>query len=281
MNRLDGKVRIEMLDALCHGASMRGLSRSTGASINTATKLIVDVGRCSLAVHDVCTTGLNAQRLFCIKSGSRLVSEGVCDRKGPSYDLWTWSAHDAATGAVAAYQVGGLDRSTADNFIRDLGARLTSAPLPPAEADVAAAFSSDEPFELIVPSSPNAPVRIAYPDDAHAPQNYISRILERRSTRLRNAYSRSPANFLYVVSIAAVWQTYIKLDRQGVTRAMACGLTDRPWTFANLLALTDYLSAISTHKPLKAPRGISAEKLQLIAATYENLLRIQRLDKVH
>lgn len=268
-----------MLDGLCRGASMRGLSRSTGASINTATKLIVDAGRCSLAVHDACTTGLNAQRLFCVKSGSRLVSEGICDRQPSTYDLWTWSAYDAETGAVAAYQVGNLDRSTADSFVRDLGARLASSPQPPTEDDLAALCVNDEPFELLVGSGPQAQVMIALTDEAHAPQNYISRILERRSTRLRNAYSRSPSNFLYVVSIAAVWQTYIKQDKRGVTRAMACGLTDRPWTFTNLLALSDYLAASTTHKPLKAPRGISEEKLRLITATYENLLRIHGLDR--
>jgi len=44
MNKLDRKARAHILHLLCEGQSIRAITRLTGASKNTVTKLVVDAG---------------------------------------------------------------------------------------------------------------------------------------------------------------------------------------------------------------------------------------------
>jgi uncharacterized protein YerC len=44
MNRLSVERRATIINLLVEGSSMRSISRITGASINTITKLLVDAG---------------------------------------------------------------------------------------------------------------------------------------------------------------------------------------------------------------------------------------------
>ena len=45
MNKLPIDKRIHILNMMVEGSSMRSISRVVGVSINTVTKLLVDVGR--------------------------------------------------------------------------------------------------------------------------------------------------------------------------------------------------------------------------------------------
>ncbi len=45
MNKLDIKTRVTILNMLVEGSSMRSISRITGVSINTVTKLLEDAGK--------------------------------------------------------------------------------------------------------------------------------------------------------------------------------------------------------------------------------------------
>ena len=53
MNKLDIKTRVTILNMLVEGSSMRSISRITGVSINTVTKLLEDAGKACAAYHDV------------------------------------------------------------------------------------------------------------------------------------------------------------------------------------------------------------------------------------
>jgi DNA-directed RNA polymerase specialized sigma24 family protein len=44
MNKLSAKKRAEIIRALVEGNSLRSVTRLTGRSINTVTKLLVDLG---------------------------------------------------------------------------------------------------------------------------------------------------------------------------------------------------------------------------------------------
>jgi len=52
MNRLPLEIRVQILTMLCEGSSMRSVSRVAGVSINTVTKLLVDAGLASVALHE-------------------------------------------------------------------------------------------------------------------------------------------------------------------------------------------------------------------------------------
>ena len=52
MNRLPTFKRIQILNMLIEGMSMRSISHVAGVSINTVTKLLVDAGEACAAYHD-------------------------------------------------------------------------------------------------------------------------------------------------------------------------------------------------------------------------------------
>ena len=58
MSRLNTAQRVEILKWLVEGASLRAISRNTGASINTVTKLLVAACTACAAYHDESRTPL-------------------------------------------------------------------------------------------------------------------------------------------------------------------------------------------------------------------------------
>lgn len=52
MNKLPVATRVQILSMLCEGSSMRSVSRITGVSINTVSKLLIDAGLACAAFHD-------------------------------------------------------------------------------------------------------------------------------------------------------------------------------------------------------------------------------------
>ena len=52
MNKLDRETRARILHLLCEGQSIRAVTRLTGASKNTVTKLVVDAGHACTEYQD-------------------------------------------------------------------------------------------------------------------------------------------------------------------------------------------------------------------------------------
>ena len=52
MNKLDAKARAQILHLLCEGIRIRAVTRLTGASKNTVSKLMVDAGHACVAYQD-------------------------------------------------------------------------------------------------------------------------------------------------------------------------------------------------------------------------------------
>src|SRR3546814_11994990 len=65
MNKLPLQKRVQILSMLVEGSSMRSISRITGVSINTVTKLLVDAGQACAAYHDEAVREVTAQRVQC------------------------------------------------------------------------------------------------------------------------------------------------------------------------------------------------------------------------
>ena len=63
MNRLSTADRARIVSMLVEGTSLRAISRITGASINTVTKLLVDAGNACAAFHHEHVRNVRARRV--------------------------------------------------------------------------------------------------------------------------------------------------------------------------------------------------------------------------
>ena len=133
MNKLPLETRVQILSLLVEGSSLRSISRITGTSINTVTKLLVDAGRTCAEFHDrnvrkVKPTHLQCDEIwnFCYaKKKNVLAAKSAPEGAG---DVWTWTALDSDSKLIVSYWVGDRDGEHALAFIGDLGSRLQDRP---------------------------------------------------------------------------------------------------------------------------------------------------------
>ena len=65
MNKLPIEKRVQIINLLVEGCSLRSTSRIADVSINTVTKLLVDVGRACEKFHNEKVVGIKSQRVQC------------------------------------------------------------------------------------------------------------------------------------------------------------------------------------------------------------------------
>jgi uncharacterized protein YerC len=65
MNKLSTEQRVRIISMLVEGNSLRSITRMTGCSINTVSKLLVDVGRVCQQYHDENVKNLNSKKVQC------------------------------------------------------------------------------------------------------------------------------------------------------------------------------------------------------------------------
>src|SRR4051794_17035664 len=129
MNKLPIATRVQILNMLVEGSSMRSISRVAGVSINTVTKLLVDAGTACAAYHDRQVRDVWAKRVQCdeVWSFCGAKQKNVRSMKSPvegAGDVWTWTALDADSKMILSWTVGGRDADTARVLMDDLAARL-------------------------------------------------------------------------------------------------------------------------------------------------------------
>ena len=129
MNKLDIKKRAQIINCLVEGNSLRSTSRMTGCSINTVTKLLVDVGKTCVEYQDKAFQNLTCKRIqcdeiwnFCYCKEKNVPEE----HKGElGYgDVYTWTAMCADSKIIPSFLVGRRDSECAKVFINDLASRL-------------------------------------------------------------------------------------------------------------------------------------------------------------
>ena len=135
MNKLPTAKRAMILSLLVEGMSMRAISRITGVSINTVTKLLVDAGEACAAYHDEHVRGIRGhRRVECdeiwsfVYAKEKMVRRAKAAPKGAG-DVWTFTAIDADSKVIVSYLVAGeRDGETALAFMDDLRDRLDDRP---------------------------------------------------------------------------------------------------------------------------------------------------------
>ena len=123
MNKLDRAARARILHLLCEGNSIRAVTRLTGASKNTVTKLVVDAGRACAAYQDRVLRNLPCKRVqldeiwnfVYAKQANLDMAMYAPDDAG---DVWTWTAICADTKLLCTFLVGDRTTPTAIDFVR-------------------------------------------------------------------------------------------------------------------------------------------------------------------
>src|SRR5271166_4759062 len=128
MNTLENEQRIRIVAALVEGNSIRATSRMTGASRNTVTKLLVDLGTASAKFHDQHVRNVRVRRLQCDEIwsyvGAKAKNVSVPKKEIGWGDVWTWVGIDAQTKLVVSYLVGGRGADWAQDFMEDCASRI-------------------------------------------------------------------------------------------------------------------------------------------------------------
>ena len=239
MNRLSTEERARILHLLCEGMSIRAVTRLTGASKNTVTKLLIDAGKVCMAYHDEHVRDVKAKRVQVdeIWSFTYAKQKNVADAKAApdgAGDTWTWTAIDADSKLIVSYFVGGRDGQCAMWFMGDLASRLATRVQLTSDGHrayleaVEGAFGADVDYAQLVK------IYGASPDSGKG----------RYFTRLTNGFSKKVENHAYAVALHMMYYNFVRIHKTlRVTPAVAAGMSDRLWEIGDIAALVDAAEA--------------------------------------
>ncbi|MDB5087919.1 MAG: transposase [Mucilaginibacter sp.] len=134
MNTLSTAKKVQIINCLVEGMSLRATSRITDVSINTVTKLLVDTGKACQNFHDENVHSLTTKRVqldeiwsfvYAKESHVEDIVNSDID-KDKAGDVWTWVGIDADTKLVMSWYVGDRDAVSANAIVSDIKSRLTN-----------------------------------------------------------------------------------------------------------------------------------------------------------
>jgi IS1 family transposase/lambda repressor-like predicted transcriptional regulator len=276
MNRLPIEKRIQIINLLVEGMSMRAVSRVADVSINTVTKLLVDVGTACAEYQDKALRDLKCKRIQCDEIWSFCYSKqkNVAPEKQGVLgygDVWTWTAIDADSKLVPSWLVGLRDATYAKAFVSDLSGRLanrvqlTTDGLKLYVNAVEDAFGADIDFAMLVKlygaAEGSANERrysageccgtikgtvTGKPDECHVStsfverQNLTMRMSMRRFTRLTNGFSKKVENLEHALALHYMHYNFARIHKSlRVTPAMQAGVSDHVWSLEEIVRLAN------------------------------------------
>ena len=292
MNKLDIKTRVTILNMLVEGSSMRSISRITGVSINTVTKLLEDAGKACAAYHDLTVRNVKAAQVQCdeiwsfcyAKDKNVAAAKAAPDGAG---DVWTWTAIDRDSKMILSFEVGDRSGATAIEFMDDLRARLANRVQLTTDGHkayleaVEGAFGGDVDYAMLVKLYGDAtgqkghekkyspaectgarkelisgyPVKEMVSTSHVERQNLSMRMGMRRFTRLTNGFSKKLENHLHMLSLYFVHYNFVRMHKTlKMTPAMAAGVTK------TLHDMTWLVGIIDAAAPAPKPRGPYGKK---------------------
>jgi IS1 family transposase len=275
MNKLPLETRAQILTLLCEGSSMRSITRITGVSIKTVTKLLIDAGRACAEFHDEAVRNVKAQRVQCdeiwsfcyAKANHVLSARATTQRAG---DAWTWTALDPDSKLIISWLVGPRVKEAARAFLYDLSMRLGTSPVQITADGLTAYvapmwenFGESVDFAQLIKlygpapegqhrySPPACLGAIKQPVYGNPDPDYIStsfverqnltmRMQMRRFTRLTNNFSKKFENHCHAQAIYFTFYNWIRIHKTlRVTPAMAAGLTDKLMDWTDIVRMID------------------------------------------
>ena len=283
MNKLDTQTRVTILNLLVEGSSMRSISRITGVSINTVTKMLEDAGKACAAYHDLTVRNVKAQQVQCDEIWSfcyakqKNVATASAAPEGAG-DVWTWTAIDRDSKMILAFEVGDRSAATARDFMDDLTDRLATRVQLTTDGykayleAVEGAFGADVDYAILVKMygelsgqkgherkySPaecigarkelisGHPVKERVSPSHVERQNLSMRMGMRRFTRLTNGFSKKLENHLHMLSLYFVHYNFVRMHKSlEMTPAMAAGVSDTLHDMAWIVGLIDAAAPIA------------------------------------
>jgi IS1 family transposase len=276
MNKLPLAKRVQILNLLVEGNSLRSTSRIADCSINTVTKLLVDVGTACAAYQDKALRNLTSKRIQCDEIWAFVYAKNKNApaekmAAGEAGDIWTWTALDADTKLMASWMVGPRTVAAAHDFIADLASRLANRVQLTTDGHkaylsaVENSFGGGIDFAMLVKlygevkgSTPERRYSsgtclgaikgtvCGTPDDKHVSTSFVERpnltmrMSMRRFTRLTNAFSKKVENHAHAVALHFMYYNFGRIHKTlRVTPAMEAGVSDHVWTLEEIAALTE------------------------------------------
>ena len=272
MNRLPLSKQVQIINMLVEGSSLRSTARVCGVSLNTVTKLLVEVGRACEQFHDEKVRNVQAKNVQCdeiwsfVYSKQKNVPEGM---EGNAGDAWTWTALDSDTKLMISWFVGSRDAHAAYEFLTDVRSRvstrmqMTSDGYSVYTGAVDAIFGQSIDYAQLIKiyGSPEGKgnekryspaectgtrlnIVSGRPDEtlistSHVErQNLTMRMCMRRFTRLTNWFSKKVENHCLAIALHFVYYNWCRIHKTlRVTPAMEAGLTDDIMSIADIVKL--------------------------------------------
>lgn len=276
MNKLNTAKRAQILGMLVEGNSMRATSRMADCSINTVTKLLIDVGRaCSQYQHET-LINLPCKHIQCDEIWSFCYSKekNVPEERNGEYgigDVYTWTAICADTKLVPSFLVGSRTAEYANAFALDLKSRLSNKVQLTTDGlklylnAIEDAFGGDVDYAMLIKiygssEATNDDRRYSpaictgteirtisgNPSIDKAPtsfverQNLTMRMGMRRFTRLSNGFSKKIENLEHAVALHFMHYNFARIHKTlRVTPAMEAGISNHVWTLEEIAKLLD------------------------------------------
>jgi IS1 family transposase len=276
MNKLPVSKKAQIINLLVEGNSLRATSRIADVSINTVTKLLVDVGRACQQFHNDTVVNVKSERIQADEIwsfvGSKEKNTSIEKKEEGCGDVWTWVGLDADSKLVVSWLVGDRDADAANAFMKDVAERLVNRVQLTTDGHkaylvaVERAFEYDIDYAMLVKlyggsegvneqerkyspavctgskktkvmGDPNPKfVSTSYVER----QNLTMRMHMRRFTRLTNAFSKKIENHCYAIALHFVYYNFCKIHKSiSVTPAMQAGLTKRVMGLEDIVMLAE------------------------------------------
>lgn len=266
MNRLPRWKRILILNLLVEGNSLRGTSRLADVSINTVTKLLVDLGRACEVYHNKFVRRLSCRNVQCDELWSFIYAKDNHltreMRENPDIgSIWTWTTLCADTKLFINWHIGGRKNEDAQAFMLNLSRRLrfkvnisTDGYSPYLEA-IALAFRDKVRYGRMVKQYDQRDRYLgALRGTAIGPEldpqtistsfiersNLTIRMHNRRYARQTNAHSKKIEHHRYALAIFFFYYNFCRIHATiRVTPAMEANVTDHAWSLDEMLGLLE------------------------------------------
>lgn len=290
MNKLPMPKRVQILQLLCEGMSMRAVSRIVDVSFNTVAKALIDAGTACAQMHDELVQGVKATHVeadeiwafnYCKQRSVPLAKSAPSD----AGDIWTWTAIDADSKLIISYLVGDRSGEAAIELMDDLRSRLVNRVQLTTDGHrayldaVEGAFGGDIDYAQLIKlygPTPSPPGRYSpaecvgikkikiegKPDRDRISTSYVEahnktmRMHMRRFTRLTNGHSKKVANHAHMVAIYTLFYNFIRThSKLRMTPAMAAGIATSFMSFEDVIARVDQAQAPKPRGPYKKKVG--------------------------
>ena len=285
MNKLPLEKRVQILNMLVEGSSMRSVERVVGVSINTVTKLLMEAGQAAEAFHVKTVRNVKSQRVEAdeIWSFCGAKQRNVTEKNQAYGDAWTWTALDADSKLILTWFVGNRSNESAEIFMEDLADRvegriqLTTDGLPAYNHAVGVAFRDGVDYAQLhkkYSASHNKSPEAKYspgicigadkrrmrgkPDMANVSTSYVERqnltmrMSMRRFTRLTNAFSKKIDGHCAALALYFFHYNFCRQHKSlRVSPAMQAGLTDELLSMEHLCKLVDEANPPKKRGPYK------------------------------